>query len=91
MVSRVWLPLGFWAFDRVARAFYLVYANFSLFHKNSKGVLACKATFEPLDEGHTRITINNPPITWVAGQHLFLACNAVAPLSSHPFTIASLP
>ncbi|TVY91022.1 Ferric reductase transmembrane component [Lachnellula willkommii] len=87
----IWLPLGFWAFDRFVRAVYLIYANLSLLHKNSTGFLSCRATFEPLDESHTRITITNPPITWTAGQHLFLACHPLAPLSSHPFTIASLP
>ncbi len=86
----IWLPLGFWAFDRVARAVYLSYVNLALFHKNTTGFLSCRATFEPLDEGHTRITIANPPITWKAGQHMFLACHVIAPLSSHPFTIASL-
>ncbi len=87
----IWLPLGFWVFDRVARAVYLFYANLALFHKNTSGFLSCRATFEPLDEGHTRITIANPPVTWKAGQHMFLACHVIAPLSSHPFTIASLP
>jgi predicted ferric reductase len=87
----VWLPLGFWAFDRLVRAVYLVYNNISLLHKNSTGLLACRATFETLDESHTRITIANPPVTWKAGQHMFLACHPVAPLSSHPFTIATLP
>jgi predicted ferric reductase len=87
----IWLPLGFWAFDRVIRAFYLFYLNLGLLHKNSAGLVACRATFESLDEDHTRVTIMNPPITWRAGQHMFLACHTVAPLSSHPFTIASLP
>ena len=87
----IWLPLAFWAFDRFIRAIYLIYANLSVLHKNSTGFLACRATFEPLDESHTRITIMNPPITWAAGQHLFLTCHPLAPLSSHPFTIASLP
>ncbi|KAF4629129.1 hypothetical protein G7Y89_g9018 [Cudoniella acicularis] len=87
----IWIPLGFWAFDRLLRALFLVYNNLSVLHKNSTGFLACKATFELLDESHTRITIPNPPITWKAGQHLFLACYVVAPLSAHPFTISSLP
>jgi hypothetical protein len=60
----IWLPLGFWAFDRVVRASYLFYLNLGLLHKNSTGLVACRATFEPLDEGNTRITIVNPPITW---------------------------
>lgn len=87
----IWLPLGFWVFDRVVRAGFLFYNNFSIFHKGKSGVLACKATFEPVDETHTRITISNPPVTWKAGQHMVLSCHPLAPLSSHPFTIASLP
>jgi predicted ferric reductase len=87
----VWIPLGFWLFDRVIRALFLVYNNLSILHKKSIGFLACRATFEPLDESHTRITIANPPVTWKAGQHMFLACHPLAPLTSHPFTIASLP
>jgi predicted ferric reductase len=87
----VWMPIGFWLFDRLVRAVYLVYNNLSILHRNSTGVLACRATFEPLDESHTRITIGNPPVSWKAGQHVFLTCHPLAPLSSHPFTIASLP
>jgi predicted ferric reductase len=87
----IWLPLAFWAFDRFVRTIYIIYSNMSVFHSKSSGLIACKATFEPLDETHTRITIPNPPITWQAGQHLFLACHVLAPLSAHPFTIASLP
>lgn len=87
----IWLPLAFWGFDRLVRAVLLIYNNVSLFHKNTSGFLACKATFEPLDDRHTRITIANPPVSWAAGQHMFLTCQALAPLTSHPFTIASLP
>ncbi|KAG9239158.1 metalloreductase [Amylocarpus encephaloides] len=87
----IWLPLGFWAFDRFARAVYMLVANLAALHKNSSGFLSCKATFEPLDDTHTRITIANPPITWQAGQHLFLTCHVLAPFTAHPFTIASLP
>ncbi|CAG8961018.1 hypothetical protein HYFRA_00002558 [Hymenoscyphus fraxineus] len=87
----LWLPIAFWGFDRMARAAYMIYGNLSVFHTKSSGFLACKASFEPLDETHTRITISNPPITWRAGQHLFLTDHFLAPLTSHPFTIASLP
>jgi len=87
----IWMPIGFWVFDRVIRAGYLFYNNFGALHQKSTGLLACRATFQPLDEAHVRVTIANPPITWKAGQHVFLACHPVAPLSSHPFTVASLP
>ena len=87
----LWIPLGFWLFDRVVRSAYLMYNNLSLFHKGKSGLLACKASFVPVDSTHTRITISNPPISWKAGQHVVLSCHPLAPLSSHPFTIASLP
>ncbi|CZT05639.1 related to ferric reductase, NADH/NADPH oxidase and related proteins [Rhynchosporium agropyri] len=87
----LWIPLALWAFDRMVRAGYLVYINLGIFHTKSSGFLSCKATFEPLDESHTRVTISDPPVKWEAGQHLFLACHVVAPLSSHPFTISSIP
>ncbi|KAH7336144.1 metalloreductase [Rhexocercosporidium sp. MPI-PUGE-AT-0058] len=87
----LWIPLAFWAFDRLARAGYLFYTNLALFHQTSSGFLSCKATFEPLDDSHTRVTICDPPVKWEAGQHLFLACHVVTPLSSHPFTISSIP
>jgi len=87
----LWIPFAFWAFDRLVRVVYLAYNNLAVFHPNSSGFLACKATFEPLDDNHTRVTISDPPVKWEAGQHLFLACHVVAPLSSHPFTISSIP
>lgn len=93
--NQIWifLPLGFWALDRVVRVSMLIYTNLSIFHRStsSGGLLACTATFEKLDEKHTRIIIGNPPVNWEAGQHMFLTCHALAPLSSHPFSIASLP
>lgn len=87
----IWIPLAFWACDRFARALYMLYNNLAILHHKSSGLLSSRATFEPLDDSHTRITIRNPPITWQAGQHVFLACHPLAPLTSHPFTIASLP
>lgn len=87
----LWIALGFWAFDRFVRALYMLYTNLSFLHRGSSGFLACKATFEPLDASHTKITIANPPVSWKAGQHIFLACHPLAPLSSHPFTVSSLP
>ncbi|PBP27244.1 metalloreductase [Diplocarpon rosae] len=86
----IWLPLAFWGLDRVVRAVSLAYTNLGLFHQSS-AFLSCHATFEPLDARHTRVTIENPPVTWEAGQHFFLACHVVAPLSSHPFTVSSIP
>ena len=89
----VWIPIGFAIADRIGRFLLVVYNNLSVFHMESKrnSFWACKATFEPLGSDITLITINNPPRTWNAGQHVMLSCHSIAPLQSHPFTIASIP
>lgn len=88
----VWISIGFLVFDRVARYAWATYANLSIFHKASSHALwANRASLVPLPGNVTRITIENPGIRWSPGQHVFLACHAIAPLQSHPFTIASIP
>lgn len=90
----VWIPIGLLIFDRVARYTWATYANLSIFHRsaNSKHPLwANRASFTPLPGNVTRITIENPGISWRPGQHVFLTCHSVVPLQCHPFTIVSLP
>lgn len=93
----IWIPVGIFFFDRSFRALRVLYANLSIFHPSQKiegekkGFWACKAEFEPLPHDTTRIRIRNPPINWTPGQHVFLSCHSIAPLQSHPFTIASIP
>jgi predicted ferric reductase len=93
----IWIPVGLFFFDRLVRGLYVIYINVSFFHPkqrregNMKGLWACKAEFASLPHNTTRITIKNPPITWNAGQHVFLSCHSVVPLQTHPFTIASIP
>ncbi|KAF8859400.1 hypothetical protein BDZ45DRAFT_714119 [Acephala macrosclerotiorum] len=89
---RIWIiiPLAIWAFDRLVRLLYVLYNNISLFHKKP-GILACKAIFTLLDDTHTRISIAHPPISWTPGQHVFISVPVLAPFTSHPFTITSLP
>ena len=89
----VWLPIGFVILDRTLRSLNVVYTNILVFHPptKDKGFWASKAMFEPLDSETTRIVIANPPIKWAAGQHVLLSCHTIAPLQSHPFTIASIP
>ncbi|KAI9838915.1 MAG: hypothetical protein M1819_004123 [Sarea resinae] len=95
--SWVWISIGLYAFDRLSRVAVTLYNNLSIFHpqqrKNGQAssFWACKAEFTALSGSATRITIADPPITWKAGQHMFLSCNSIVPLQSHPFTIASLP
>lgn len=89
----VWVPIGFAIADRVVRFVSVVYINLSIFHRknNQSGFWACQATFEPLGSDMTRIILRNPPLKWTPGQHVMLSCHSVAPLQSHPFTIASIP
>lgn len=91
----VWIPVGLVVFDRVARYAWGAYANLAVFHRNKSGkgsrMWTHLATFTPVPGNITRVTIDNPGISWQAGQHVFLTCHSIVPLQSHPFTIASLP
>ena len=88
----VWIPIGLYGFDRAIRTARIIYRNLSIFHKQSKGVLSCKAHLTALPGHATRITIENPPLrSWSPGQHVFLSFPSISPLQSHPFTIASSP
>jgi predicted ferric reductase len=90
----VWIAIGLLAFDRVARYAWATYANLSIFHRSRDSkhpIWANQASFTPLPGNVTRITIENPVVRWQPGQHVFLTCHSIAPLQSHPFTIASIP
>lgn len=97
MTTYIWLPIGFFFFDRTVRALRALYANVSFFHPAQKrqgqmnSLWACRAEFTPLPHDTTRVVIKSPPISWTPGQHVFLSCHSIAPLQSHPFTIASIP
>lgn len=92
----VWITVALFFFDRVLRAGLLVYTNLSIFHSSKKSdgntsLWACQAHFTAVSASTTKITIRNPPISWAAGQHVFLSCHSIVPLQSHPFTISSIP
>jgi predicted ferric reductase len=93
----VWVCVALFFLDRTVRGLRVLYANVSLFHPKqrqqgqTKSFLACKAEFTPLPHNTTRVIIQNPPISWTPGQHVFLSCHSVVPLQSHPFTVASIP
>ncbi|KAF1812674.1 hypothetical protein P152DRAFT_466528 [Eremomyces bilateralis CBS 781.70] len=93
----LWLPVAFFFFDRVARILRVLYLNLSIFHPKQRrsgamnSAWACRAELTPLAPDHTRLTIRNPPMSWRPGQHVYLSCHSIAPLQSHPFSIASLP
>ena len=89
----IWISIAFAIFDRVLRASTVLYNSLSIFHPHAGGnsVWASRAHLEPLSEGYTRVTIQDPAISWRPGQHVLLSCHSVVPLQSHPFTISSLP
>ena len=89
----VWVSIALLLFDRSIRLLRFAYINLSIFHhhKGTHGLWSCKASFEPLNQGMTRIKISDPPISWSVGQHVMLSCHSIAPFQAHPFTIASIP
>lgn len=88
----IWIPVGFYAFDRTIRTGRLIYRNLSIFHGKRSGLLSCKANLTALPGRATRITIQNPPLrSWSPGQHVFISIPSISPFQSHPFTIASSP
>ncbi|EPS28493.1 hypothetical protein PDE_03439 [Penicillium oxalicum 114-2] len=91
----IWIPIGLLVFDRLARYLWGAYVNIAVFHGRQDGksnrLWAHSATLTPMPGNVTRVTINNPRVQWLAGQHVFLTCHSIAPLQCHPFTISSLP
>ncbi|KAL9613537.1 MAG: hypothetical protein Q9167_001922 [Letrouitia subvulpina] len=88
----VWVSIGLFLLDRFVRASVAISINLSVRSRGRWRISwASKATFKLLAPDVTRIIIQNPPVEWKAGQHMFLSCQSIAPLQSHPFTIASLP
>ncbi|KAI0092058.1 ferric reductase NAD binding domain-containing protein [Irpex rosettiformis] len=86
----VWPAFVVWGFDRVCRYMrYLILMDFhSPFNSSSQ------ATIELLSADTIRMTARRGatlPITWSAGQHMYLALPSLGPVESHPFTIATIP
>lgn len=89
----VWIPIGLLVFDRVARYTWGLFVNFAIFNRKDSrvGILSHVIQLAALPGNVTRVTIDNPGLSWQPGQHVFLTCHAIVPFQSHPFTIASLP
>lgn len=89
----IWIPVGLFFFDRLIRLLSVLHNSLAILHPRLRAgsIWACKATFTPLSHDTTRITVLDPPLKWRAGQHVFITCPSIAPLQSHPFTVASLP
>lgn len=89
----IWISISLYAFDRLLRLGMTAYYNLSIFQRSkpSSGLLTCEASFERLPSRATRVSIDNPPFSWKAGQHAMLSFHSFLPFQSHPFTITSLP
>ncbi len=87
----VWSCVGIFFLDRFFRLLIVAWANFSFLHKGRREFWANQATLTPLPGNVTKISIENPVITWKPGQHMFVSCHSVVPLQSHPFTALTLP
>ena len=89
----VWLPIGFYATDRLVRFAYVLYTNFAIFHpgQQHQNMFTCEAKVTAVGSDMSKIVIVNPPFKWRPGQHVFFSCHGIVPLQSHPFTIASIP
>ena len=90
----VWLPIAFFAVDRILRAGWFLHHNLPPFrsskNRNDRG-WGHGASLTRLPGDVTKITIENPGFWWQPGQHFFLSCHSIIPFQSHPFTISSLP
>ncbi|KAN0065432.1 hypothetical protein ACQY0O_001268 [Thecaphora frezii] len=84
--------LNSWRFLEATAALYV----FSVFLRIARQISShsifclCRCQVEALEGGVTRLTIRTP-LTWKPGQHVFVRFPALAPWSSHPFTIVSMP
>ena len=87
----IWACVGIFFLDRVLRVLITAWANLAFLHRGRQGLWANQATLTPLPGNVTRISIDQPVVSWKPGQHMFLSCHAVVPLQSHPFTASSLP
>ena len=78
----VWIPLGLYAFDRIARTLGLLYYNSRL----------GRATITALPGGVSKIQVRSSRLSsWKAGQHVFLSLPRFGLFQSHPATILSTP
>ena len=89
----IWISIAIFVLDRISRACTLLCINLSWLHPKQErtSFWGSDAIMESLPDRATRVTIKNPPISWKAGQHVFLSCHSIVPFQAHPFTIYSLP
>jgi len=89
-----WVIPGFviWGFDRLARLVNTVVLNklwLSLRPRSTNP--ACRATVKCIADNALELRIPRSLLRWQAGQHVYVMCPTISWLSSHPFTVASIP
>ena len=88
----LWACIGIWALSTLLKwSRSLATSNFFVgFRATVEAELVHDSNSEVEPERIVRLALRTP-IKWKAGQHVFIRFPTVAPLQSHPFTIASLP
>lgn len=90
----VWFAVAALCFDRVCRAFTLVWRNVGRFGSGgcscARGpLLGHAATVRALGDAVSVVTIQDVHFAWRPGQHVYLCLPRVGPAETHPYTIAS--
>lgn len=88
----VWLAIAAICFDRFVRLFLLLFNNIRprvTNTCNSFRRIGHEVRLEAISNQITVITLKDVHLSWKAGQHIYLWLPWLAPLESHPFTIAT--
>ena len=90
----IWLAIGFWVFDRVARFCWQIYQNVTV-RRTAVGEdspwIGYRAELRTIADNITVLTLRNVSFSWKAGQHFYLWFPRIGLLESHPFTVSNLP
>ncbi|RDA94358.1 hypothetical protein CP533_3780 [Ophiocordyceps camponoti-saundersi (nom. inval.)] len=83
----LWMAIGFFVWDRVARVTLLLWRNVR-WPASSSSLLGHDATLRLLGQDVTLVTVKHIRFSWRAGQHVYLWVPRLGPLEAHPYTIA---
>ncbi|RCI15033.1 hypothetical protein L249_6673 [Ophiocordyceps polyrhachis-furcata BCC 54312] len=83
----LWMAVGFFVWDRVARAMLLMWRNVR-WPSSSSSLFGHDMTLCLLGEDVTLVTVKRVRFSWRAGQHVYLWVPRLGPLEAHPYTVA---
>ncbi|RDA84479.1 hypothetical protein CP532_0067 [Ophiocordyceps camponoti-leonardi (nom. inval.)] len=87
----LWMAVGFFVWDRAARAVLLLWRNVrwpSSSSMSSSSLLGHDITLRLLGEDVTLVTVKRVCFSWRAGQHVYLWVPRLGPFEAHPYTVA---